>query len=207
MFYLTASLNTSAQSCNICFFMHKNPCMRTAKYIQIQTASVFVLSPPNPYPPSLRGSSSQEPSYPTGVVRGRASLRAGCGSYWRTRKSAIEMRISAYLGKVGPRRGSLAQEPLCSVSLTHSNPKGCVPVTQDSLANQVLQEGLSVRRGGFFRVPYCKSSSAAEKLERFRVTCSVYCCLVRLGELRQALQSRHGESRVTSPRQGEEQPE
>ena len=37
-----APLNTSNKSCNTCFIMYKNPCLRAEKYTQIQTASVFV---------------------------------------------------------------------------------------------------------------------------------------------------------------------
>lgn len=42
LFYLTARLNRSFQNCNNCFYMHKNLCLKAAKYTQIQTASVFV---------------------------------------------------------------------------------------------------------------------------------------------------------------------
>jgi hypothetical protein len=43
MVFVIASLNTSSKSNNICFFLiYKNPCVRVAKYTQIQTVSVFV---------------------------------------------------------------------------------------------------------------------------------------------------------------------
>jgi hypothetical protein len=50
--------------------MYKNPCLRAAKYIQIQIASVFFLylSRLDPYPPSLIPGDNP---YPTRVVRGR----------------------------------------------------------------------------------------------------------------------------------------
>lgn len=68
-----ASLNTAFQSCNTCFFMYKNPCLRAAKYTEIETTSVFVpVSPPNPFPPSFQG-----PPYPTGVVHGLSSYSSG----------------------------------------------------------------------------------------------------------------------------------
>lgn len=39
---LDASLNTSFQSGDTCFFKHKNPCLRAVEYTEIQAASVFV---------------------------------------------------------------------------------------------------------------------------------------------------------------------
>lgn len=87
---------------------------------------------------------------------------------------------------VGLWTGSLAQGPLCSASSTHSNSTGGVPVTQDSLANQGLQADL-VRRGGFFRVPYCKSSSAPEQALSDSVLCVLLFGTVRRAQANSAV--------------------
>lgn len=94
------------------------------------------------------------------------------------------MQISAYPEKIRPWTESLAEESLCSASSAHSNPKGGAPVTQDSLANQGLQADLLVRReGGFFRVLYCKTSSAPQQARMVR--CDVLCVLL-FGAVREA---------------------
>ena len=90
---------------------------------------------------------------------------------------------SADLEKVWPKL-----EPLCCVSLTHSNPKGGAHVTQDSIANQNLHMELPVRRGSDFRVPslqvsLCNSADLSVSVESVLIIFAG-CCEVSSGKLR-----------------------
>ena len=40
--FVIVSLDIVSKRCNVCFLMYEIPCLRAAKYTQIQTASVFV---------------------------------------------------------------------------------------------------------------------------------------------------------------------
>ena len=72
-------------------------------------------------------------------------------------------------------------EPLCCVSLTHSNPKGGAHVTQDSIANQNLHMDLPVRRGGGSSRSSLQAPFVTQQSWEF--LCDVF-CMTLLGVVR-----------------------